>query len=240
MGEQAVALVTGAARGIGRAIVERLAAQGHAVAFTYREDVAAAFALLDGPASFAIKADAADSELVQSAVETVIDRYGRLDALVNNCGVSVYGAFDAVPFARYEHLMQVNLMGAMRACHAAVPHMVRRRAGAIVNISSIWGRQGASCESVYSASKAGLESFSRSLAKELGPSGVRVNVVAPGVVDTAMNGRFDEDERNALAGAIPLGRFADPSEIASAVWFLLSSQASFITGETLRVSGGQD
>ena len=235
-----VALVTGGSRGIGRAIVARLASEGYSVVFTYKEDIESAWALLETGSIWAAKADAQDASSAEDTVEAVLERLGRIDLLVNNCGVSVTGPFDAVDFGHYEQLMQINLMSAMRYCYSVVPHMIRNRQGSIVNISSIWGGKGASCESVYSASKAGLVSFSKSLAKELAPSGIRVNAVSPGVIDTDMNAGFDALEKNQIKEAIPLGRFGRPEEIANVVWFLCSEEASFITGENIHVSGGQD
>ena len=235
-----VALVTGGSRGIGRAIVERLTKEGFIVAFTYREDIGAALELLDQYPVWAMKTDAQRISSAEETVDAVLERFGGIDLLVNNCGISVQGPFDAVDFERYDHLMQVNLMSAMRYCYRTVPGMISKKSGCIVNISSIWGGKGASCESVYSASKAGLESFSKSLAKELAPSGIRVNVVSPGVIETSMNAGFDMEERSQLKEAIPLGRFGRPAEIANVVWFLCSEESSFITGENIRVSGGQD
>ena len=235
-----VALVTGGSRGIGRAIVERLAQEGLAVAFTYRDDIEAALSLLDSYPLWAMKTDAERIDSAEETVDAVLERFGTIDLLVNNCGISVQGPFDAVDFERYDQLMQVNLMSAMRYCYRAVPRMISNQSGSIVNISSIWGAKGASCESVYSASKAGLECFSKSLAKELAPSSIRVNAVSPGVIDTDMMAGFDEGERDQLKEAIPLGRFGRPEEIANVVWFLCSEEASFITGENIRVSGGQD
>jgi 3-oxoacyl-[acyl-carrier protein] reductase len=240
MEKSKVALVTGGSRGIGRAIVERLLKEGYFVAFTYREDIGAAMELLAQSSVWAIKTDAEGISSAEETVDAVLERFGRIDLLVNNCGISVSGPFDAVDFQRYDQLMQVNLMSAMRYCYRTVPSMISEKSGCIVNISSIWGAKGASCESVYSASKAGLESFSKSLAKELALSGIRVNVVSPGVIDTSMNAAYDMEERRELKEAIPLGRFGRPEEIANVVWFLNSEESSFITGENIRVSGGQD
>ena len=235
-----VALVTGGSRGIGRAIVERLLNEGFLVAFTYKEDIEAAFALLARSYVWAIKTNAEEIASAKDTVDAVLERFGKIDLLINNCGISVQGPFDAVDFQRYDQLMQVNLMSAMRFCYSTVPGMIGQKCGSIVNISSLWGGKGASCESVYCASKAGLESFSKSLAKELAPSNIRVNVVSPGVIDTRMNAGYDAAERQEMKQAIPLGRFGQPEEIASVVWFLCSEEASYKTGENIRVSGGQD
>ncbi|QRN85042.1 glucose 1-dehydrogenase [Clostridia bacterium] len=235
-----VALVTGGSRGIGRAIVERLAQEGMMVAFTYRDDIMAASELLEQYPLWAMKTDANDEGSPRDTVSAILERFGQIDVLVNNCGISVQGPFDAVDFQCYEQLIQVNLMSAMRYTYLVIPQMIQSKSGSIVNISSIWGEKGASCESVYSASKAGLESFSKSLAKELGPSSIRVNAISPGVIDTDMNAVYDSEERNILKEAIPLGRFGRPEEIANVVWFLCSDESSFITGENIRVDGGQD
>ena len=191
-----------------------------------------------GADAFAVQADIADDRQVRAMIDQTQRRLGGLSVLVNNAGVAAQGLFTDLSADGWREIMAVNLDGAANCCRWAIPEMVRRGQGAIVNISSIWGMVGASCEVAYSAAKAGLIGLTKALAKELGPSQIRVNCVAPGVVETAMNSGLDEDARQALIDQIPLGRFADPEEIARVVLFLASEAASYITGQVISPGGG--
>ena len=167
------------------------------------------------------------------------DKWGSVDLLVNNAGISLKGLLTETTEEEWQQVMDINLKGAFLCCRRALPAMVKKRFGRIVNIASIWGLRGASCESVYAASKGGLIALSRSLAMEMGPSGITVNVIAPGPVQTDMLlQELDSDERKALSEEIPLGRLASPDDVASACLFLLSPAASYINGQALGLDGG--
>lgn len=226
------ALVTGGTRGIGLAVVKKLAEEGYLVTATYaesEEDAARARELV--PAAGFVRADVGD----EAALEALFSRFSSLDALVCNAGRALFKQVQDVTAEEYARVMDTNMRGAFLCAKHAVKKMLGR-GGAIVNVASVWGECGASCESVYAASKGALIAFSKSLAKELAPAGVRVNCVSPGAVDTAMNARLSAEERKSLEEEIPLGRFASPGEIADAVCFLLS--ADYITGQVLGVNGG--
>ena len=238
-----VALITGASRGIGRAIALRLARDGYTVIVNYRADDAAAQStarILEalGADGMLCRADVADETAVRRMVEAVEDRFGHIDLLVNNAGIAEQRLFTDLSAAQWKRMMDVHVNGAFYTSSAVLPGMIRRQSGAIVNVASMWGQTGASCEVHYSTAKAALIGMTKALAKEVGPSGIRVNAVAPGAVETDMMAGFSADDKAALAEETPLGRLGKPEEIAAAVAFLASGEAAFITGQVLSPNGG--
>ena len=238
-----VALVTGSSRGIGRAVVAQLAREGYAVGINYyerrdkAEELAAQLAR-EGCRALAVQADVSKRDEVNAMVKTVEDTFGPISVLVNNAGVAGQALFQDVTDALWERYFAVNLNGARNTIQAVLPHMLHKKAGVIVNISSIWGQHGASCEVTYSCTKHALIGLTRSLAMELAPSGIRVNCVTPGVIRTPMNAELSDEDLAALADETPLGRIGEPEECAEAILFLAAEKASFITGQVLGGSGG--
>lgn len=236
-------LVTGGAGGIGGAVCREFAAAGYKVAINYFKSEDAARKLVDeilesGGMAKAYKADVSQPAEVSKMVVDVMADLGHVDVLINNAAVAFQGLLTDTTDAMYDRLMDVNMKGAFNATKAVLPGMINRKDGVIINISSMWGEVGASCEVVYSASKAALLGFTKSLAKEVGPSGIRVNCISPGVVDTPMNSRHSERDMEELSNKTPLERIGKPEEIAKATLFLASENASFITGQILGVNGG--
>ena len=241
--ENKVALVTGSSRGIGRAIAAQLAREGYAVGINYyerrdkAEELAAQLAR-EGCRALAVQADVSKRDEVNAMVKTVEDTFGPISVLVNNAGVAGQALFQDVTDALWERYFAVNLNGARNTIQAVLPHMLHEKAGVIVNISSIWGQRGASCEVTYSCTKAALIGLTRSLASELAPTHIRVNCVAPGVIRTDMLDALPAEVLPQLAQETPLGRLGTPEDIAAAVSFLADDRASFITGQVLGVNGG--
>ncbi len=231
-------LVSGGARGIGRAIVEYFVARGDAVAFIYRQNDEAARAVSEQTGAQAIRADLSDAAQAARAAAKAEELLGGVDILINNAGVASIGLFTDVSDADWRRITDTNLSAAFYLARAVAPGMISQKWGRIVNIGSMWGKIGASCEVAYSASKAGLRGLTMALAKELGPSGITVNCVEPGVIETEMNAVLDEATKAALCDETPLCRMGQPSEVAAAVGFLASDEAGFITGQMLGVDGG--
>ena len=230
--------ITGGSRGIGAACVRAFAAAGWSVAFTYRENRALAGSLAEQTGALALCADLYDDKAVSRAVGEARGHFGAVDAVVCNAGIAEQKLFQDITDEAWQRMLDVNLMGAVRTIRACLPDLLCRKRGSIVTVSSIWGQSGASCESHYAASKAALIGLSKSLALELGPSGIRVNCVAPGVIDTEMNAMHSEETMRELADETPLGRIGTATEVADSILYLCSEHASFITGQVLGVNGG--
>ena len=238
-----VALITGSSRGIGRAIAAELAREGYAVCINYIENRWAAEALAEeihsrGGQAIAVQADVADRRAVDHMVAVTERELGPVSLLVNNAGISRQGLFQEMDDATWERMFAVNVTGARNAIQAVLPHMLCKKAGCIINISSMWGLRGASCEVAYACTKAALVGLTRSLALELAPSGIRVNAVAPGCIETDMVRVLGQETRAMLVEETPLGRLGTPEDIAGAVAFLTSDRASFLTGQVLTADGG--
>ena len=238
-----VALISGGSRGIGAACVRRFAREGWSAVFLYRASEDAAQALTAGLRAEGLdcagyRCDVSDEAEVARVMADILRSYHHIDALVNNAGVSVVGLMTDMDAAAWRSLFDTNVLGAFLLAKAALPGMISRQSGSVIQIASMWGEVGASCEVAYSASKAALIGMTKALAKEVGPSGVRVNCVSPGVIDTAMNAHLSEDDMRSLADETPLGRIGSPEEVAGAVYWLATEQAAFITGQVLGVNGG--
>jgi 3-oxoacyl-[acyl-carrier protein] reductase len=228
------ALVTGGSRGIGRAVVLELIGAGANVTLSYRSGKDEAEEVARETGASAVQADVSDPESAKRLVEDA----GELDILVNNAGVTRDGLIARMSDEDWHEVIGTNLNGVFHTCRAAVRGMMRRRSGSIVNISSVVGVRGNPGQTNYSASKAGIIGFTKALARELGTRAVRANVVAPGYVDTRLTQAICEDMRGLMLANTPLGRFGSPEDVAAAVRFLCSDEASFITGEVLLVDGG--
>ncbi len=232
------ALITGGSRGIGRAMVELFSSNGYSVAFTYKSSVKDAEELSLRTGAVAIRADSASATEIVGAVNRVVELFGHIDCLVNNAAVSGFSLFTDISDELWQHTVDVNLTSAFIYSREVARCMLKRKEGRIINITSMWGIVGSSCEVHYSATKAGLIGLTKALAKELGPSGITVNAIAPGVINTDMNSSLDEQALAALKDETPLMRIGEPSEVAEAALFLASDKAAFITGEVLNLSGG--
>jgi 3-oxoacyl-[acyl-carrier protein] reductase len=238
-----VALITGASRGIGRAIAIEFAKQGASVIINYSSDDNGAKETLEEVKKVSgygviIKGDISSFEKSQIVVEEVIEVMGKIDILVNNAGISHIGLFMDSTEDEINNILNTNLLGAICLTKHVLSNMVSRKKGNIINISSMWGEVGASCEVLYSTTKGGLNAFTKALAKEVAPSNIRVNAIAPGVIDTKMNSFLGEEEKKSLEEEIPLGRFGDPSEIGKLAVFLCSEDSSYITGQIIKADGG--
>ena len=238
-----IALITGGSRGIGAACVRRFARSGYAVVFLANRSISAAEALkaelrAEGLDVDYRVCDVSNGAQVRDVIGGILRTYRRIDALVNCAGVAHIGLFTDMTEEEWDALFAVNVRSVFSVTKVVLPGMISRQTGAVVNVSSMWGEVGASCEVAYSATKAAIIGLTKALAKEAGPSGVRINCVTPGVIDTDMNAQLTDEDRAALADETPLGRIGDADEVAQTILFLCSEGASFITGQVLGVSGG--
>lgn len=236
------AFITGASRGIGAAVAEELAAAGYHLALVARNRELLTKKGRELQETYHVTCiclcgDVGEPDFVAEAFERVREAFGQVDVLVNNTGISHIGLLSDMSLEQWNRVMDTNLTSVFLCCRQAIPGMVARRQGRIINISSVWGNVGASCEAAYSASKGGMNALTKALGKELAPSGIAVNAIACGVVDTDMNRCFSEEERKALMEEIPAGRFAEPKEAAQLVR-ALAEAPPYLTGQVITMDGG--
>ena len=232
-------LIIGGSGGIGAAAVEKFTKKGHQVVFTYHTNAAKAAELANRTGAKALECDLSDRSAIARTVKTALALLDNtVDVLVNCAGIAEIKLFTEVTDAELSRMLEINLASVLAVTRNVIPHMIAKHYGKIVNVGSMWGKVGASCEVHYSAAKAGIEGFTKALAKELGPSGITVNCVEPGVIETPMNANLDEDTKKALASETPLCRLGAPKEVAEAIYFFSSDRSSFITGQILGVDGG--
>lgn len=236
-------LITGASRGIGKAICYRFAQEGYSLIINCSKSTAALMALKAELKEtyhvpvLASVGNIGDYTYVQQLFSEIQKEFGSVDIVINNAGISHIGLLSDMTPEEWHNLMNVNLASAFYTSKLAIPYMLSKQQGKIINISSVWGNVGASCEVAYSASKGGLNSFTKALAKELAPSNIQVNAIACGCIDTEMNRCFTEDERQALINEIPAGRFGTPEEVASLV-YSLANEDNYLTGQVITLDGG--
>ena len=231
-----VVFISGASRGIGAAMALHFAALGYDVAVNGAHDAAALDDIAKKTGGLALFGDVADYDTVKGFFDKIIATYGQIDIIINNAGISHIGFFADMTENEWHRLINVNLGGVINCCHAALPHMLSRGKGNIVNISSIWGEAGASCEAVYSATKGGVNAFTKALAKELGSCAIRANAISCGVINTGMNSFLSKQELDELVSQIALGRVGQPHEVALVAEYLIN--AEYVTGQIIGLDGG--
>lgn len=232
-----IVLVTGASRGIGREIAEKLAQKGYQVIANYNKSEEKAKELKEKNPNIDIyKADVSKRDDVHKMVEYIMQKYKKIDVLVNNAGISISGVFTDVTDEEWNKIINNNLYSVFCTTQEVLPNMIARKEGCIINISSIWGIVGSSCETIYSVSKAGVDGMTKSLAKELGPSNIRVNSIAPGIIDTEMNSNYTLDEIEEIKEEIPLERIGKKSDISKCVEWLIDDE--YTTGQIISINGG--
>ena len=236
------ALITGASRGIGKACALKLAQHFDQIIINSYHNKNELINVKQeikqtGTICHEFQGDVSDYGFVEAMITECIEKYNKIDLLVNNAGISYVGLLTDMTPADWDNVISTNLTSVFNCCRQVVPHMVHEKSGHIINISSMWGLSGASCEVAYSASKGGINAFTQALAKELAPSNIRVNALACGTVDTTMNSCFSTEEKQTLCNEIPIGRMASPDEIADMIWILYNSPA-YLTGEIIKIDGG--
>jgi len=236
-------LITGASKGIGKEIALKFATEGYNIVLNYNSSENHAIELSKqiesmGAKCLAVKADVSNASQVQQMVDKTLAVFGSIDVLVNNAGMSLYKLFQQTTNSEMERVFGVNTFGVINTTKSVVPSMVSAKCGKIINISSIWGKVGASMETIYSASKGAIISLSLALAKELAPSGICVNCICPGVIETDMLNNLSDEEKNDLKELTPLNRLGTPKDVANMVYFLASDNADFVTGQVITVDGG--
>ena len=236
-------LITGSAKGIGAATAALFADYGYNVVINYNKSEAEALALCekiraDGHNAIAVKADVSKRNEAEFLFNEAKKAFGEVNILVNNAGIAQQKLFTDITEQDYDRMFECNTKSVFNCCQLALPDMIHNKNGRIINISSMWGIAGASCEVHYSASKAAVIGMTKALAREVAPSGITVNCIAPGVIDTSMNKSFDEETIQALKEETPVGRLGTPEEIAKAVMFFANDESSFITGQVLGIDGG--
>ncbi len=236
-------IITGASKGIGAATAILFAQKGYNVVINYNNSFQSADILCrslveNGFSAVLHKANVANKLEVDLMIKETIYKFGSVDVLINNAGVSYQNLITDTDEVDFDNIMDVNLKGVFNCCKAVTSPMVEAKCGKIINISSMWGQVGASCEVAYSAAKAGVIGLTKALAKELAPSGITVNCIAPGLIETSMNAHLSEEDINAFVEEIPVGRMGNADEIAAAAFFLASDEANYITGQVLGINGG--
>ena len=231
-------LITGGSRGIGRACVEKFVREGYTVSFIYNNSASAAAELSGVTGAYAIKADVSRPDQVKDAVDSALATMGSIDILVNNAGVSLIKLFTDTTVEEYCNIMNTNLGGTFFVTQEVSRVMISKHSGRIVNIGSMWGKVGSSCEVVYSASKSAIEGFTKALAKELGPSGICVNCIEPGVINTEMNAELDESTLAELKNETPVGKIGDANGLADFIYLIATEKSGFLTGQVIGFDGG--
>ncbi|MGH4050890.1 MAG: elongation factor P 5-aminopentanone reductase [Clostridium sp.] len=238
-----VAIVTGGSRGIGKGIAIELAKAGCCLVINYKSNDEAAEKTMQeikemGAYAIKIKGDVSDYKFSKEMIKITLEKLGRIDILINNAGISKVGLFMDATIQELDDVLNVNLKGVINCSHNVVKEMIKQKSGSIINISSMWGEVGASCEVIYSASKGAINAFTKALAKELAPSNIRVNAIAPGVIDTQMNSFLTKGERESLVNEIPMMKFGEVRDVGMLVTFLASENSKYITGQVITIDGG--
>ena len=236
-------LITGSSKGIGAATAILFAQKGYNVVINYNDSYESASLLCrslvsHGYSVITQKANVANRLEVELMIKETLYRFGSIDILVNNAGVAYQGLITETDEIDFDRIVDINLKGVFNCCKSVIPSMISKQSGKIINISSMWGQVGASCEVAYSAAKAGVIGLTKALAKELAPSGITVNAIAPGLIETSMNANLTVEELNDFVEGIPLGRMGSADEIAAAIEFLASNKSDYITGQVLGINGG--